>query len=119
MPRACKIIVHVGGAYGDKKKAMDRFALRGQTLPKNIQSRIALENDDTAYTVEDILALSARTGFPAVFDTLHHAINPPKEVLGMRTWMDRCAMTWRAEDGRQKLHYSQPGGRRGRAFKNH
>lgn len=109
----CKIILHAGGAYGDKAGAMERFAARAAMLPGQIRRRIALENDDRTFTAADILALSAKTGFPAVFDNLHHSLNPPGEKASDFAWITRCAATWGEKDGLPKLHYSQSGGRRG------
>lgn len=111
--RECKIILHAGGAYGDKRSAMERFARRAARLPLRMQGRIALENDDRSFTVEEILALSGQTGFPAVFDNLHHLLNPPEEHASGLAWIARCAATWGKGDGRPKVHYSQSGGRRG------
>ncbi len=108
-----KVVLHTGGAYGDKKKAMSAFIRRAKELPEAVCSRIALENDDKVFTVQDVLELSAHTGFPVIFDNLHHALCPPKETLSETAWIKTCAATWGKEDGRPKLHYSQPGGRRG------
>lgn len=109
----CKIILHAGGAYGNKREAMDRLVRRASRLPAKIKRRVALENDDKIYAADEILILSERTGFPAVYDNLHNALNPSKEYLSDREWIARFAQTWRLGDGRPKVHYSQPGGRRG------
>jgi len=111
--RECRIILHAGGAYGDKRSAMERFVRRAARLPERIQGRIALENDDKSFTAADILEISAQTGFPAVFDNLHHMLNPPRERLDDAAWIQRCAATWGADAGRPKIHYSQAGGKRG------
>ncbi|MDP8907910.1 MAG: UV DNA damage repair endonuclease UvsE, partial [Chloroflexota bacterium] len=44
-----KIVTHVGGAYGDRDAAMDRFVRRYETLPANVRARLVLENDETLY----------------------------------------------------------------------
>jgi len=69
------ILIHGGGAYGDKVSAMDRFV---DTIAKNpwLKSRLAIENDDKIYTAEEIHSLCSRTGLPFVFDIYHHNLNP-------------------------------------------
>jgi UV DNA damage endonuclease len=76
LPRSpyAKINIHVGGAYGDKVSAMDRFADNFKLLPPNVQTRLTVENDDKAnmFSVKDLLYLSKKTNIPIVFDYLHH-----------------------------------------------
>jgi UV DNA damage endonuclease len=110
-----KLVLHIGGVYGDKKKAMSEFQRNYQLLSENIKKRLVIENDDRNYNIEDILQLSAVTGAPAVFDNLHHRINPPAERLEDSGWILRCRETWSKLDGVQKIHYSQQkeGGKRG------
>ncbi|HYF70311.1 MAG TPA: UV DNA damage repair endonuclease UvsE [Ohtaekwangia sp.] len=69
-----KINIHVGGAYGDKVAALDRFALNFEKLPDAVQRRLTIENDDKAnmYAVQDLLLLHSKIGIPIVFDYLHH-----------------------------------------------
>ncbi len=110
-----KIVLHIGGAYGDKAEAIRRFVTTYRSLPQTVQDRLVIENDDKLYTISEVLAISDKIGCPVVFDNLHHAINASNEVLTGRQWIERCASTWKAEDGKQKIHYSQqdPGKRAG------
>ena len=73
-----------------------------------------IENDDRQYTAADVLAISQSEHIPVVFDNLHHQINPDHSQ-SEADWIAACSATWRAEDGPQKLHYSQqdPGKRPG------
>ena len=110
-----KMVLHVGGVYGDKETAMERFVQNFARLDEPIQKRLIIENDDRLYTVEDVLKISQQTGSPVVYDNLHHAINPPEEARDDYYWIHETAKTWKPEDGRQKMHYSQqdPGKRDG------
>lgn len=107
MDGTCKIILHVGGAYGDKRAALDRFASAYQKLPSTIRQRLVIENDDRLFTALDVLQLCRRIGAPMVFDTLHHQINHEPAAPDQLTLIDKARSTWTASDGRQKIHYSQ------------
>jgi UV DNA damage endonuclease len=102
-----KIILHIGGVYNEKEVAMERFVANFKKLDRKIKNRIAIENDDKSYTVEDVLGISSQTGTPVVFDTLHHEVNPPQSQKDLYEWMDLCRVTWKKQDGVQKIHYSQ------------
>ncbi len=103
----CKIILHIGGAYGDKTTALEAFARRYESLPQPILRRLVVENDDRSYTVADALALHRRVGVPVVYDNLHDACTPSPESCPPSEWIARCAATWGLADGRPKVHYSQ------------
>ena len=101
-----KIILHLGGGYGDKPAALRKLAGNLETLPDHIRNRLALENDERIYTIEDVLTICGAFSLPAIFDVYHHSINQP--ALGtMRVWLDKAALTWEGGHGRQKIHYSQ------------
>ena len=39
-----KINIHIGGVYGDKKSAMERFCKNFERLPESVKSRLTVEN---------------------------------------------------------------------------
>lgn len=102
----CRIILHLGGGYGDKASALQRLRDNLAALPDSILQRLALENDERLYTIEDVLAVCHDFALPAIFDIFHHELNPPPHG-DMRHWLDRAGATWNARSGRQKIHYSQ------------
>ena len=102
-----KIILHVGGIYGDKKEALQRFEQNFRRLPEAVQNRLIIENDDRLYNIEEVLELAHRLQIPAVYDNLHHAINPPPTGKDDRYWIAEAKKTWKQADGKQKIHYSQ------------
>jgi UV DNA damage endonuclease len=102
-----KIVLHIGGAYGDKVEASNRFVSTYRTLPQGVKERLIIENDDKLFTIGEVLAIAVEVGCPAVFDNLHHTINPSKEGLTAQQWIEVCATTWKPKDGRQKIHYAQ------------
>jgi len=72
-----KINIHVGGVYGDKSIAMNRFCQKFKLLSYSARKRLTIENDDkiNGYTVEDLMYIHENTGIPIVFDLLHHQCN--------------------------------------------
>lgn len=102
----CKIVLHLGGGYGNKPVAIEQFIRVLPTLSQSILDRLVLENDERIFTIEEVLSVCEKYSLPAIFDVFHHALNPP--VSGtLAYWLDRSAKTWREKDGRQKIHYSQ------------
>jgi UV DNA damage endonuclease len=108
-----KVQIHVGGVYGDKEASITRFAGRYRKLPAAVKRRLVVENDERSYGLTDCLEVSAMTGVPVVFDTLHHATNNRGEKL--RRALIEAGSTWREEDGVPMVDYSsqQKGGRPG------
>ena len=51
-----KINIHIGGAYGDKPKSMERFCKNFERLPNRVKSRLTVENDDkqSMYSVKEL-----------------------------------------------------------------
>ena len=73
--RMAKINIHVGGAYGNKKAALERFCKNFLRLQPSAQARLTVENDDKAnmYSVKDLYeGVYKVVGIPIVFDYFHH-----------------------------------------------
>ncbi len=102
-----KLVLHVGGAYDDKKRAIERFMDNYKQLDDNVKRRLVIENDDKIYNIEEVLDIGIKLDIPVIFDNLHHEINPPKDIMDEKYWIDQCKNTWKIEDGTQKIHYSQ------------
>ena len=101
-----KIVLHLGGVYGDKAAAVRRFVSRYRDLDTAVRRRLVLENDDSAYHIADVLETSSLTGAPVIYDNLHNAILPADSMRTDADWIRDCAATWRKEDGTQKVHFS-------------
>ena len=70
-----KINIHIGGAYGNKVSAMERFCTNFHRLPDSVKTRLTVENDDKAsmYSVVDLYeGVYCKIGIPIVFDYHHH-----------------------------------------------
>lgn len=99
------ILIHGGGAYGDKPSALRRLADELSNLPARVRSRIALENDDRVFTPADLLAVCEATAVPFVYDVHHHRCLP--DELSVEAVTHRAIETWRREP---LLHLSSPAG---------
>lgn len=102
-----KIILHIGGAYGDKEAAMARFIKNYERLSPAVKARLIIENDDRLYTIADVLEVSKQTGAPVVYDNLHNASNPSQPEVSDAEWIALAKETWSEADGPMKVHYSQ------------
>ena len=101
-----KINIHCNGVYGDKISAMDRFCKNFERLPKSVQTRLTVENDDKAsrYSVIDLMYIHKRIGIPIVFDYHHHKFCTGD--LSEQEALELAISTW--PDGIKPIvHYSE------------
>ena len=99
-----KIQIHVGGVYGDKGSAMDRFIERYNFLSKSLRSRLVIENDDRLYSLENCLSVHRRISIPIIFDTFHHQCLNNGETL--HQGLELSGRTWKESDGIPMVDYS-------------
>lgn len=97
------MVLHIGGIYGDRKAASDRFARNFLELPDAVRNRLWLENDDVSWDSEAALEVAQRVGRPLVFDVHHHRILREDDWL---PWLQKALKTW--GEVRPKLHFSSP-----------
>lgn len=98
------LVVHTGGAYGDRVSGCARWCETWKKLPEPVQRRLVLENDDLRYSAADVLGIHERTGVKCVFDYQHHwCFNP--EGLEMGVALRKFHATWPA-GVRPKIHFS-------------
>ncbi|QMT16620.1 UV DNA damage repair endonuclease UvsE [Planococcus maritimus] len=95
------MILHTGGAYGDKETAKKRFAENYLELSASIRQRLRLENDDKTFTLRDVLDVHAMCKVPICFDIHHHNCNNEGEPVDF----SEILATWEGF-GRPKVHIS-------------
>ena len=102
-----KIILHIGGVYGDKESAVNRFIENYKLLDPKIKDRLVIENDDKSYNIEDVLSISKKLSIPVIYDNLHNKVLSSDELKNDRYWIEQVNKTWTEGNGPQKIHYSQ------------
>jgi len=100
------INIHGGGVYGDKSAALQRLSRVVSALPESVRSRLTLENDDTSYTVRDLLPVCQQLSIPLVYDVHHHRCNP--DGLSVEEATRLAGETWRRVGREQYCHLSSP-----------
>lgn len=97
------MVLHVGGAYGDKEAAARRFREHFQELPPAVASKLWVENDDTTWDTAEALEVARSVGRPMVLDIHHHRVLRADDWY---PWFQQILPTWGAV--RPKLHFSTP-----------
>ena len=114
LDNSAKIQIHVGGVYGDKRAAIERFVNTFNVMPNKIKSRLVVENDDYHYSVGDCMKINGHTNIPIILDNLHLECLNDGESLTEAYQMIKD--TWYGEHGIPMLDYSsqQEGARIGK-----
>ena len=99
-----KVMTHVGGFYGDKKRSVTRFIQTYKKLDDIAKEHYVIENDDKSYNLNDCLRINENIGIPIVFDSYHHFCYNQGEPLEMA--IELITKTWKKSDGIPIVHYS-------------
>jgi len=99
-----KIQIHVGGVYGDKQAAIERFVDRYKSLGPFLRQRLVIENDHRLFNLKDCLRVHEKTTIPILFDVFHHQCLNNGERL--RQGLERARRTWKKSDGVPMVDYS-------------
>ncbi|MBP1949896.1 UV DNA damage repair endonuclease UvsE [Virgibacillus litoralis] len=102
-----RCVLHVGGGYGDKEKALEQFIHNWAFVSPELQSMIILENDDKVFTLSDTLYLSEKLAVPMVFDYHHYLANHTETENWRENW-ERIVQTWKSSTVPVKMHISSP-----------
>jgi UV DNA damage endonuclease len=111
-----KVQIHVGGVYGNKLEARDRFIKTYNNNSKlvdddndSIRRRLVIENDDRLYSLKDCLQINQQTGIPIVLDSFHHECysNEEQTPLLLQIALQKAMLTWKStKDGLPIVDYS-------------
>jgi UV DNA damage endonuclease len=111
--RDAVMILHLGGAFGDKPATLDRFRENYAKLSDGVKKRLVLENDDVIWSVHDLLPLCQELNIPMVLDFHHHNIifdatqirEGTKDIVEL---FPAIIETWKRKGITPKMHYSEP-----------
>ena len=104
--------------HGGKGGRSDQLIRGIAGLSESARRRLTLENDEFAYSVDDLLPVCRTTGVPLVFDVHHHSINPgqlnPNEALAaaVTTWPQGVRPTTHLSNSRPENREASVGKRR-------
>jgi len=91
-----KINIHVGGVYGDKVSALERWSQNYLRLSESTRKRLTIENDDkpNMYSVQDLYGLYELCDgkLPIVFDYFHHRFHT--DGLSEQEALELAISTW-------------------------
>ena len=111
-----KINIHVGGAYGDKYAALNRWVDNYYLLDHNTQSRLTIENDDkeNMFSVKELYkGITQQCGVPIVFDFYHHkfctgGLSEQEALeLALSTWPKGITPCTHYSESRRKEHLDE------------
>jgi len=103
---SAKLVIHVGGSYGNKEASLKRFIQNYKLLSSEFKQRIVLENDDKIYTAREVLGLCQELKIPMVLDIHHHWCNNHNDDVG--DYLADIFATWEGEARPPKIHLSSP-----------
>lgn len=98
------MLIHGGGVYGNKKKALERLEHNINALSESTRNRLVIENCEMAYTVEDLLPISEKLKIPLVIDFHHDDINPSTKHV--TEYFERVFKVWDERGIKPKVHVS-------------
>jgi UV DNA damage endonuclease len=115
-----KVQIHVGGVYGNKVEAINRFTRifndSSRLIDNAIKKRLVIENDDRLYSLKDCLSINQETSIPIVFDSFHHELLNNEEPI--RIALEKAMSTWKmSRDGFPIVDYSSQNSVKGKENK--
>jgi len=103
------LCIHGGGVYGDKESTIRRWKEQFSELPFNVRRRLAFENCERQYSVEDALDIDSDCRIPFIFDTHHDAcyrqLHPDYDPGTIDSQLSYVVETWR--DVTPLMHISE------------
>ncbi|SHI45278.1 UV-damage endonuclease [Clostridium cavendishii DSM 21758] len=101
-----KIVLHIGGVYGDKNASIKRFINSFDSLSTSAQKRLIIENDEKNFSLDEVFYISKTLNIPMVYDNLHNDCYGDNNYSFYDIY-SKVITTWKECDGQMKVHYSQ------------
>ena len=94
--------------HGGKRDRTSRLVDQIKSLPDNVRKRLTLENDETCYSVIDLLEVYKHTGTPICFDSHHHIFNDAELTMD-EAFEVSCATWQKGINPLQHIANTEPG----------
>lgn len=109
------LVLHIGGNTFGKKNSISRFINNFNTLSKDIQESIAIENDDKIFNITDCVYISKNINVPVILDYHHHICN--HDELDINDYLKDILSSW--HNATPKMHFSSPKNKTKKDFRSH
>ena len=109
------LVLHIGGNTFGKKNSISRFINNFNTLSKDIQESIAIENDDKIFNIRDWIYISKNINVPVILDYHHHICN--HDELDINDYLKDILSSW--HNATPKMHFSSPKNKTKKDFRSH
>lgn len=109
------LVLHIGGNTFGKKNSISRFINNFNTLSKDIQESIAIENDDKIFNIRDCVYISKNINVPVILDYHHHICN--HNELDINDYLKDILSSW--HNATPKMHFSSPKNKTKKDFRSH
>ena len=109
------LVLHIGGNTFGKKNSISRFINNFNTLSKDIQESIAIENDDKIFNIRDSVYISKNINVPVILDYHHHICN--HDELDINDYLKDILSSW--HNATPKMHFSSPKNKTKKDFRSH
>ena len=90
--------------HGGKSDRMNQLIKVIGYLPDNVRSRLTFENDESAYSLVELLKVNSTTNIPLVWDSHHHTFNDGD--LSLDDAYSLSVYTWKASGCKPLQHLS-------------
>lgn len=94
--------------HGGKRDRTSRLIEQIKSLPDNVRKRLTLENDETCYSIIDLLEVYKHTGTPICWDSHHHTFNDGELTID-EAFEVACATWQNGINPLQHLANTEPG----------
>ena len=101
-----KIIAQIGRIHAKRKETAKRFINSVSRLSEDARKRLVVENDSVHWSFYDAFGLAGKLHLPIVFNYAAFMQNHFTELSAADT-IKVNAMSWKKEDGPQKIYYSE------------
>lgn len=106
------LCIHGGGVYNNKNGAIARWIENFRRMPLYVQKRIALENCEKGYCVDDLLPTCNVLGIPLIFDFFHYICydhyHPKETQRSISELMPEILQTWKTRSCANVYHNTRP-----------